>query len=265
MHRIRILTIIAMSLTGSGLSSLAQAPGSILGVAAQVNGALTVASMRPGGCPTIICTTNLVTFSKCYTNEIWERICTTNDAGAVQCTNVLVPVVRCFTNTFPEITCTNEILNPASVSVGATFTGPLTSTLPCDEIGFPSNAVFHAVLFLNLRTNDWVGTQFGSFKVLDGTNVIASGSMTGIDGLRSHRPGDPCAMCNHFEGTLRGLLRASGPLHGAILEATYAADILDTTCPSPSVPQGATVMVIDGVAVVPCPFAFQPFSAFGGP
>jgi hypothetical protein len=263
MHRIRIITSIAMSLTGSGLVSLAQTPGSIVGVGAHVNGTLTATSTRPGGCPTIICTTNVVTFSKCYTNEIWERICTTNDAGAVQCTNVLVPVVRCFTNTFPEITCTNEVLNPVTVSAEATFTGPLTST-PCDEIDFPSNAVFQAVLFLNLRTNDWVGTQFGSFKILDGTNVIASGSMTGVDGLSTHSPG-PCAVCNHFEGTLRGLLRASSPLHGAILQATYSADITGASCPLSMVPQGATVMVIQGVATSPCPFALQPFSAFGGP
>jgi hypothetical protein len=262
MKRIAILAMVAASLANSALPSRAQTPGSILGLSAQVNGSLSVESSKPSGCTTRTCTTNIITKTHCFTNAFWKRVCTTNAAGVIQCTNVSQPVVRCYTNTVPEITCTNEILTPVSLAVSARFSGAFAETHPCNEIEFPSNAVFQAALRFNLRTNDWVGTQEGTFRVLDGTNVLASGSMTGISGLRSHRPGDPCGMCNHFEGNLRGLISSAGPLHRALLQATYAADITDATCPSPSVPQGATVLVIDGIVVTPCPAKIESFAGF---
>src|SRR5437773_3146689 len=190
MNRSAIFAVITAALATSASPSWAQTPGSILGLSAQVNGTLSVDSSNTSGCPTRSCTTNVTTRIQCLTNVVWKRVCTTNAAGVIQCTNVTLPVVRCYTNTFPKITCTNEILTPVSLAVSAKFSGAFAETHPCNEIEFPSNAVFQAVLHFNLRTNDWVGTQEGTFNVLDGTNVLASGSMTGISGLRSHRPGD---------------------------------------------------------------------------
>ena len=232
----------------------AQTPGSILGLAGQVNGTVTVTATSPGGCATRVCTTNYVTAWRCYTNVYWKRVCTTNSTGQVQCTNVPVPITRCYTNTYPKITCTNEYLNPAIVRVQETLAGALAETVACNELAalFPSNAVFQAGLSLNLRTNDWAGTHAGYFKVLDGTNVLASGSLSGVNGVSSRRSFEPCSLCNHFEGALNGTIWASGPLRGARLRADYAASLTDVACPSPGVPQGAVVMVIDGVAVTPC-------------
>src|SRR5260221_9983465 len=106
-----ILTVIACVI--SVLNSQAQTPGTMLGLSADVSGAVSVASVNPGGCPTRICTTNIVTYSHCYTNCYWKPVCTTNAAtGQIQCTNTLVCETRCYTNTFPRITCTNEFLNP---------------------------------------------------------------------------------------------------------------------------------------------------------
>jgi hypothetical protein len=250
----RIIAFVATTLATAALGGPSATPGNILGVAGQVNGSVTVSSVSPGGCPTLICTTNEVTISRCFTNLYWKLECTTNAAGQVQCTNVLVPVTRCFTNTFPEITCTNEILAPTSDLVYEQLTGALTAIAPCDELvgRFPSNAVFEAVLHLNLRTNDWAGTQDGSFKIVAGTNVLAFGTMNGVAGVRTPLPDGPCAQCNHFEGTLHGLVLPGGPLPGARIQAAYAGDLTGVTCPSADVPQGAVSMVIDGVAVTPC-------------
>jgi len=99
--------------------------------------------------------------------------------------------------------------------------GALTATTPCDELVglFPRNAVLEAVLHLSLRTNDWAGTQAGSFKIVAGTNVLAYGSMNGVNGVRTPLPDGPCALCNHFEGTLRGLVLPGGPVPGARIQA----------------------------------------------
>jgi hypothetical protein len=186
-------------------------------------------------------------------------VCTTNAAGAVDCTNVPVSEVRCFTNSFPEVHCTNEFLTPTSLAVHETLTGALIES-PCDQLSalFPSNAVFQAGLSLNVRTNDWLGTQVGVFKILSGTNVLATGTLSGVNGV-------PCGMCNQFSGTLRGIVLMSGPLHGASLQADYSAGLTDVTCPSAMVPQGTVVLKIDGVAVIPCFSALRPIAAIPQP
>jgi len=256
---IPILVFVASTLATSAIAQLD--PGTIRGVAAQVNGSVTVTAVNPGGCPTLVCTTNEVTRTFCFTNWEWNRVCVTNAAGQIQCTNTLVPVVRCFTNTFPEITCTNEFLASTNLTVSEQLTGALTATVPCNELAglFPSNAVFKAVLSLNVRTNDWVGTQFGTFKIVAGTNILAFGSMNGVTGVRTPLPDGPCAQCNHFEGTLRGAVLSGAPTPGAQIQAAYAGDLTAVLCPSAEVPQGALTMVIDGVAVTPC------FQRFGFP
>src|SRR5262249_2903239 len=151
-------------------------------------GTLTVNSSSPGGCPTRVCTTNLVTTTHCYTNCYWKLVCETN-GGTVRCTNVLVCTERCFTNTFPEITCTNQFLTPTSVNLRETLTAALGVNRGCDELDglFPSNAVLQINLSSNLRSNDWRGAHAGIFKILDGTNIIAYGAASGANGVGSHR------------------------------------------------------------------------------
>jgi hypothetical protein len=231
--------------------SLAQTPGSILGLAGQVNGSVVVTSTNPGGCPIRVCTTNVVTNVFCFTNTFEKLVCTTNPAGAVECTNVPVTVERCFTNAFPEVTCTNEFPTSTGLGVRETLTGALTE-LQCDQLSalFPSNAVFQANLLLNAGTNNWAGTQSGFFKILSDTNVLATGSLSGVTGV-------PCGQCNHFGGILHGVVLMSGPLHGAALQAEYSASLTDVTCPATMVPQGNVVLTINGVAVIPC-FSITP-------
>src|SRR6266446_5371817 len=129
--RISLILLIGCSLAGSGLAGRAQSltPGTMLGLSRDVDGALTVDSVSPGGC-----TTNFVTSTHCYTNCYWKLVCTTNTAGQVQCTNTLVCPVRCYTNTFPQITCTNEFLTPTTVIVQQALTGTIAVSAGCDEL-----------------------------------------------------------------------------------------------------------------------------------
>jgi hypothetical protein len=240
---------ISVLLLSSALLAKAQ-PGAMLAFSRNVTGTVTNNSERLGGCPTKVCTTNIVTFNHCYTNCYEKLVCTTN-GGVVTCTNVLVCVVKCFTNTFPVITCTNEFLNPTTVNISQTLDGTI-ATDGCDELAGLSNAVFHASIYANLRTNDWRGTHFGSFKIISGTNVVAFGGLTGINGAGSHRGLEPCAICNHLEGTLQGQIVESGPLHGAKIQAAYAGNFMNVSCPSTNAPQGAVSLGIEGVVVIPC-------------
>jgi len=198
---------------------LAQEAGSMLGLSLNVSGNLSISSVSPIGCSTLVCTP------------------------------------RCFTNVFPEIHCTNTFPTaPTRVALREILMGPVTPNAPCDEIGalFPSGAsVFQANLYADLRTNDWRGSHIGSFTITAGTNVVARGSLTGTDGVDSHRL-EPCAACNPFEGSLRGLIVQSGPLYGAAIQATYAGNLPNVSCPSSTEPQGATSLSIDGVVVIRC-------------
>lgn len=264
-----IIAFTTFTLAATAVRGATPPPGSILGVAGQVSGSISVTSSNLGGCPTRICTTNDVTFSRCYTNWVWKPVCVTNASGQVQCTNVPVPITHCFTNTFPEITCTNEFLGSTSLSVREQLSGALSATAGCDElIGmFPSNAMFEATLYLNVRTNDWVGTETGWFRIQAGTNLLAVGSLTGVTGLGSPVAGGPCGVCNHFVGTLQGAVLAAGPAPGARITAACAGDLTDVTCPSTDVPQGAVTLIINGVAVTPCQrqFGFDDGEAEGMP
>jgi hypothetical protein len=243
--------IALLGLTVSTFSGRAQ-PGSILGFAGSVNGQVTVSSTSPGGCPTLVCTTNMVTYSHCFTNTYEKLLCTTNDAGVIQCTNVPVTVTRCFTNTFPQITCSNVFSGSSSLTVHEMLSGPITENISCDQMSalFTSGATFQASLSLSVRTNDWVGTYLGVFKILDGTgtNVLAFGSLNGVDGVSA--AANSCGMCGHLEGTLHGVVLASGALKGARLTASYVADVTGADCSS--VPQGAVTVTIQGVGVIPC-------------
>lgn len=258
-----IVACMAITLAMAVCARGAAAPGSLLTASGQVAGTMTVTSSTPGGCPTRVCTTNMVTFSRCFTNWIWKLVCTTNSAGMVQCTNVPTQVVHCYTNTFPEITCTNEFVAPSSEELSETFSGPLSAVAGCDQLFgmFPSNSVFNAVLHLNVRTNDWVGTESGTFKILSDTNLLAVGSLTGVTGLGTPVAGGPCGVCNHFEGTLFGAVLPAGPVPGARIQAAYAGDVTGVTCPATNAPAGAATLLINGVGSVPC---FTPFHDFDG-
>lgn len=245
-------SIIALAGMLTASISQGQTTGSILGFAGQATGSITVTSTNLGGCPTRVCTTNGISTNVfCFTNTFSKVVCTTNAAGAVDCTNVVVTEERCFTNIFPEIRCTNEFVGPTTLSLHETLTGALAESA-CDQVSalFPSNAVIQASLVVSVRTNDWAGTQVGFFKILDGTNVLAAGSMTGVNGV-------PCGSCNQFGGILHGTVLASGPLRGASLQAEYAGSLTGVTCPSAAIPQGAVALTIDGVAVVPCLSEFE--------
>ena len=247
---------ITCALASAGLTAQAQiTPGSVLGFSRDVKGTLAVNSVSPAGCPTQICTTNYVTSVHCYTNCFWRLVCTTNTAGDVHCTNVLVCPARCYTNTFPQVTCTNVFLDPTSLIAKEGLNGDITANAPCDELDglFPANAVLHASLYANVRTNDWRGSHSGSFTILVGTNVVAVGSLSGVNGVGSHRGLEACALCNHLEGTLRGSITLSGPLHGARITASYSGDLPGVACPRADVPAGAISLSIDGTVVTACP------------
>jgi hypothetical protein len=257
-----ILACVGMTLA-TAVGALGATPGSLLTASGQVAGTVTVTSSTPGGCPTRVCTTNMVTFSHCFTNWVWKQVCTTNSAGMVQCTNVPTQVVHCYTNTFPEITCTNEFQSPSRAELSEQLSGPLSAIAGCDELFgmFPTNSTFNAVLHLDVRTNDWVGTESGSFKIVSGTNVLAVGSLTGVTGLGTPVAGGPCGVCNHFEGTLYGAVLPAGPVPGARIQAAYAGDLTGVTCPATNAPAGAATLLINGVATTPC---FTAFSGFDG-
>jgi hypothetical protein len=261
--KLKSMLPITAVLLGSSLIAGAQ-PGEMFAFSRNLDGELTISSTRPGGCGTLVCTTNMVTSTFCYTNCYEKLVCTTNaSTGQLQCTNVRVCDVRCFTNTFPEITCTNEFLNPTTVSLGESLIGGLTIA-GCDELGGETNLVFQARISATLRTNDWRGSHFGTFKILSGTNVIAFGGMTGVNGSGSHRGLEPCAICNHIEGTLQGQIVQSGPLWGARLQAAYAGNLPNVSCPSTNAPQGAISLGIEGDVIVPC-FTLSPIAPLSGP
>jgi hypothetical protein len=133
----------------------------------------------------------------------------------------------------------------------ATLTGTIAANDKCDELGavISPNATFHAFWYSDVRGGDWRGWHSGYFKITDGGVTVAFGTMAGSLGVGSHRGLEDCAACNHIEGTLRGWLYGSASFLGARIQATYAGDVTDTTCPSPSIPQGAFELAIDGVVV----------------
>lgn len=246
-----LILLVTSALLSASIPAPAQpTPGSLLGFSRDAIGTLTASSVNPAGCPTRVCTTNLETVIR--TNCYWRMVCVTNALGRLDCTNTLVCVAR--TNTFPEITCSNVFLTPTSITAREALTAAVTVNSACDELDglFPSNAVIQAVLYADLRTNDWRGSHAGSFKILDGTNLVAVGTMSGVNGVGSHRGLEACGLCNHIEGTLHGSIVASGVLRGARIQASYKADLTDVKCPSVSVPQGNVSLSIDGTVVRIC-------------
>lgn len=266
-----VITAACSILMFAGIAITARAQsGSIHSLSLNMAGSATNTSVRPGGCPVLVCTTNIVTINRCFTNCEPRLICVTNANGGVTCSNTLVCKVFCYTNTFPEITCTNEFLAPTREMVNQLVRGGI-GTDGCDELGtlFPSNAVFEAYLLETLRTNDWRGTHIGSFRILADTNVFATGILSGVDGAGSHHGLENCAICNHLEGLLRGTIWAPGALHGASIQATYAGNYANVACPSATPPDGALLLGIEGVTIVPCPRffdgdGFDPVATSGG-
>src|SRR5437879_6170107 len=135
--------LVASALLSSLVAAQAQiTPGSLLALSRDVKGTLAVTSLSPGGCPTVVCTTNIIT--AVHTNCYWHLVCITNSLGHLECTNKLI--CRVYTNTFPKITCTNVFLTPTSVTARETLIGAVTANLACDELDglFPTNATIQA-------------------------------------------------------------------------------------------------------------------------
>ena len=216
--------------------------------------------------PHLECTTNFVTEVHCRTNDIGNLVCETNTFPRRVCTTNFITVVRCetnivgtrvcTTNLVPRVSCTNIFSTITSVKLRETLSGSMTPNPDCDEAGslFPPDAQFEAVWFSNLRLSDWRGLHNGTFKIRAGTNVVASGIVSGSNGVGSHGALEPCALCSHFEGSLRGYVFQPGLLRVSLLQATYAGDLTEVDCGSTNIPQGAVNLTLDGVVVTPpCP------------
>jgi hypothetical protein len=205
----------------------------------------------------LVCTTNSISHVHCVTNTYPRLTCTTNFFSYVRCETNISGTRVCTTNMVPRIGCTNIFPNGiSSLRLRETLTGQMTPNPDCDELGLliPSNAVFQSVWYSNVRLSDWRGLHSGVFSILLGTNVLASGTVQGSNGVGSHGALEPCAHCSHFEGSLRGYVVQEGPLRGSLLQATYAGDLPEVNCQSTNIPQGAVNVTIDGVAVTPlCP------------
>jgi hypothetical protein len=217
--------------------------------------------------PQLTCVTNgFETVIHCYTNSLGATVCYTNTHPQLTCTtNGTVTVTHCYTNIYSyvcttnpvqRLVCSNDFSLATSVKLRQVVNGTITPNPDCDELGalVPSNAVFTAVLYTDLRKSDWRGLHTGSFKILDGTNTVAAGTLLGSNGVGSHGKLEACAPCNHLEGTLRGYILGTGPLHGALVQAAYAGDLPDVVCPSTDIPQGALAITLDGVVLsTTCP------------
>ena len=209
----------------------------IYGFSRNVLGTLTITNTTPVGCGVVTCTSTVVTVVHCFTNRMGK--------------------VNCITNQIPQITCTNNPAKATSMSLRETLQATITTNATCDEVSgaLPDGAVLTARLDANLRLADWRGQHVGSFKIMNGTNVFALGTMAGSNGVNSNGK-QACAVCNHWEGLLQGtVVQRNSPLTGAAIQATYSADLTDVTvCPSPSIPQGTVMMTVDGVVItLRCP------------
>jgi len=201
------------------------------GFSRDVVGTLVVTYTNAMGCGGQVCTTNTMTFSGCATNA----------SGGITCSN----------KTSTTIVCTNGVNMVTAYKLHETLSGTITANAICDELAgrFPASATFLAQLDSDVRLGDWRGLHTGTFTITDGATLVASGTMAGSNGVGSHGAlGEPCAVCNHMEGTLVGTV-LSGVLSGAQLQATYAADLTGVTCPSADIPAGAATLTLDGVVV----------------
>jgi len=201
------------------------------GFSRDVVGTLVVTTTNAMGCGGQVCTTNTATFSGCVTNA----------TGGITCSN----------KTVTTIVCTNGVTTVTAYKLHESLSGTITANVTCDELGnrFPASATFQAQIDSDVRLGDWRGLHTGTFLIMDGATLVASGTLSGSNGVGSHGAlGEACAVCNHMEGTLVGTV-LSGTLSGAQIQATYAADLTAVTCPSANIPAGAVTLTLDGVVV----------------
>ena len=201
------------------------------GFSRDVVGTLVVTTTNAMGCGGQVCTTNTATFSGCVTNA----------TGGITCSN----------KTVTTIVCTNGVTTVTAYKLHESLSGTITANVTCDELGgrFPASATFQAQIDSDVRLGDWRGLHTGTFLIMDGATLVASGTLSGSNGVGSHGAlGEACAICNHMEGTLVGTV-LSGTLSGAQIQATYAADLTAVTCPSANIPAGAVTLTLDGVVV----------------
>jgi len=199
----------------------------------------------------LICTNRVVPIPVCITNTVLILSCTTNGfQTVVHCLPHRIVTEICFTNSAPQLVCTNDFGTNSILRVRETVMGPVAAT-GCDELGafLPSNSVFNATFLADVRQSDWRGVHNGVFTITSGGVTIMAGTLSGTSGVETH--GAVCALCNHFEGILHGSLLVAGPLRNARVQANYAGDFPDVTCPSTNIPQGAVELTLDGVAILP--------------
>jgi hypothetical protein len=220
------------------------------------------------------CTTTLVSYVYCHTNLV---NCTTNN-GTITCTAIVtcqtntyprlsncttnyVPQIHCYTytnhilvcttNLAPHVTCTNDFGGAAVFRVVQHVKGSIAANPECDELAgyFASNATFEASMYAHLQQPDWRGYHYGYFVLRNGTNVLASGTINGSNGVGSHGALEPCAVCGHLEGTWVGTI-LRGALKGYGIQATYAGEVPPENCSPNAPPEGPFTMTIDGVVIV---------------
>jgi len=214
--------------------------------------------------PCNVCTTNKTTHVITCTNKpIVVVVCQTNRyVQAIHCQTNWVPVVHCQSNTVRQtfsvtnftthVTCTNNYNGAAIYRLSQHLSGPIGANASCDELAtyIPATATFEALFSTSVRQPDWRGYHTGTFTIHNGTNVFATGSLYGDNGVDAHGAVEPCASCRHLEGALSGTLTKLSGLPGARLQATYAGDIAGPAgCASNAPPQGTVTLYMDGVAI----------------
>lgn len=226
----------------------------LIGFSQDVSGSLTNLAVRPSGCGTRVCFTNTVPVIRC--TNVYETvvICRTNSEQTVICVTNTVPRYTCWTNYVNRVVCTNDVGSTPNLKLRQAVHGAVTANPSCDELvnKWPTNTTIEIMLETTLRQPDWRGVHSGWFTIRAGTNVVATGSVSGNNGIGSHGAQEPCAVCNHLEGSLRGVISLPGPLRGAKIQASYSGDLPQVNCPSPVPPAGDIQLSIDGLVIAPC-------------
>lgn len=226
-----------------------------VGFSRTVAGTLTNAILGLAGCGQAICTTNrtAVISAVCQPN-LHPSLFGYQPAGWLggncQGSSASQPVT--VTNYITTVTCTNNYGNTATFRLSQSLSGLIAANATCDELAgyLPPAATFAAQFVTSVREPDWRGYHTGTFTIHDGTNVFATGSLAGDNGVDAHGAVEPCASCGHFEGLLTGTLTKSSGLPGSRIQATYAGDIAGPAgCASNQPPQGPVTLFLDGVVI----------------
>jgi len=225
-----------------------------VGFSRTVAGTLTNSVLALAGCGQANCTTNRTAVIKaaCQPNQYLPAFgqSTWGQGGNCQGTSASQPAT--VTNYVTTVTCTNNYGGAAIFRLSQSLSGLIAANAGCDELAgyLPPTATFDAQLVTSVRQPDWRGYHSGTFTIHDGTNVFATGSLAGDNGVDAHGAVEPCTSCGHFEGLLNGTLTRASGLPGSRIQATYAADIAGPAgCDTNTPPQGPVTLFLDGVVI----------------